>query len=333
MKSPWINMQASPPKQMSVFKSEKKRKKEEHEPDENHDSVEIESECIFKPAELADEVKETRRILDVVSRNDEDYSCQIQSTTLTPFTGADTTIAGIQDFDQGKGCYLTKKIPFSVHAEIDDFLHDPICGAIAQNTYEYHDQLHQKAPEMDTKLLHTATYYPEQPDCRLVFSEINEIVFLQDAQNDGKKNIKGNHKATILPLHDPQTPKTGLFNYDAYMHIRVPVVLGEYKIEICLDDNVELEEVMQVKKISKEVVLTNFRLVPTAFSPTLNNGTRTAVKGILFIEGYINQKIEYTASQNQNKESITPMTHLSQKMAVDLIIHILQVQKIKTPFL
>lgn len=31
---------------------------------------------------------------------------------------------------------------------------------------------------MDTRLMHTTTYYPDAPDCRLVFSEINEIVFL-----------------------------------------------------------------------------------------------------------------------------------------------------------
>lgn len=333
MKSPWINMQLTPPKQMTFFKSGKKVKKEEHEPDENHDSVEIEPDRVSKLAEFGDEVKETSRILDVAFRNDDDHPSQLQSTGPTAFTGVNTTFEDIQDYEQGKGSYLTKKIPFSVHTEIDDFLHNPICGGIAQNTFEYRDQYNQKAPEMDTKLLHTTTYYPEQPDCRLVFSEINEIVFLQDAQNDGQKNNKGNHKATVLPLHHPQTPKTGLFNDDAYMHIRVPVVLGEYKIEICLDDKVELEEVMRVKKISKEIVLTNFRLVPTVFSPTLNKGTRTAVKAILFIEGYINQKIEYTAFHNRNKESISPTSHLIQKMVVDLIIHILQVQRIKTPFL
>ena len=52
---------------------------------------------------------------------------------------------------------------------------------------------------------------------------------------------------------------------------------------------------MRIKEISKEVVLSNFRLVPTVFSQSLNNGTRTVLKGNLFIEGDICQTIEYTA--------------------------------------
>ena len=223
---------------------------------------------------------------------------------------------------------MTKNSPFSVHVEIDDFLHDPISGDIARNTFEYHDMNNKKAPEFDTKLFHTTTYYPEQPECRLVCSNIHEIVFLTDDQNEGKNN-KGNHyKSVVIPMHNSLFTKAEESNNNSYVHIRVPVVLGEYNIEICLEENVAFkEEVMRIKEISKEVVLSNFRLVPTVFSQSLNNGTRTVLKGNLFIEGDICQKIEYTAFSNRNTESVTPLNQLNQKMVVELIIHILQVQQ------
>jgi hypothetical protein len=89
------------------------------------------------------------------------------------------------------------------------------------------------------------------------------------------------------------------------------------------------DEVMRIKGISKEVVITNFRLVPTLFSQSLNNGTHTALKGNLFIEGYICQKIEYTAMTDNHIESVTPLNQLNQKMVVELIILILQVQQVR----
>ena len=86
---------------------------------------------------------------------------------------------------------------------------------------------------------------------------------------------------------------------------------------------------MRIKEISKEVVLSNFRLVPTVFSQSLTNGTRTVLKGNLFIEGDICQKIEYTTFSNTNTESVTPLNQLNQKMVVELIFHIQQVQQVR----
>jgi hypothetical protein len=231
---------------------------------------------------------------------------------------------------QGKVYFMTKKSPFSIHVEIDDFLHDPICGDIVQNKFEFLDLYNKQTPEFDTKLINTTAYYPEQPDCRLVCSKINEFVFLTYDQNEGKNN-KGNHyKSIAVPMHGSLFTEAEESNNNSYMHIRVPVVLGEYKIEISLEENVTFkEEVKGIKGVSKEVVISNFRLVPTVLSQSLNNGTRTVLKGILFIEGYIDQKIEYTAFPNKITESLSPLNQLNQKMAVELMIHILQVQQVR----
>ncbi|MEH7350937.1 BC_2427 family protein, partial [Gottfriedia acidiceleris] len=233
------------------------------------------------------------------------------------------------NYDQGKVCYMTKKSPFSIHVEIDDFLHAPIFGDMVQNTFDFHDLNKQQIPEFDTKLINTTEYYPEEPDYRLVCSKIHEIAFLSDAQNEGKYNKGNQDKSVIVPLHDSQITKAEEANHHSNVHIRVPVVLGEYKIEICLEENVTfIEEVMRIKEISKEVVLTNFRLIPRVYSQSLNNGTRTVLKGNLLIEGYIKQKIKYTAFPDKNTESLTPLKQLYQKMVVELIINILQVQQV-----
>jgi hypothetical protein len=69
----------------------------------------------------------------------------------------------------------------------------------------------------------------------------------------------------------------------------------------------------------------------------LGNGTCTALKGNLFIEGYIQQNIEYTAVSNKNtrsiqKDQVTHLHQLCQKIVLDLIIHLLQVQPIRVRF-
>ena len=81
---------------------------------------------------------------------------------------------------------------------------------------------------------------PEQPECRLVCSNIHEIVFLTDDQNEGKNNMGNHYKSVVIPMHNSLFTKTEASNNNSYVNIRVPVVLGEYKIEICLEENVGL---------------------------------------------------------------------------------------------
>ncbi|MGG3682812.1 BC_2427 family protein [Aeribacillus composti] len=244
----------------------------------------------------------------------------------------------------GKTCSMTIKRPFSTFVEIDDFLHSPIFSSIVQNSAEFLDLNNKQTPQLNTKLLNTTTYYPEQPDCRLVCSKIHEMISLTDTVSSYSKNNKNNHyKSIAVPLHDSKAAKTSetdnktCTSHD-FIQIRVPVVVGEYKMEIILEEDVVFEEeILGVKEISKEVVLTNCKFVPTQFSPSLDNGTCTALKGNLFIKGYISQNIEYTAADNGNEgskqnESVPYYRQLHQKIILDLIVHLLQVQQVRVSY-
>ncbi|MGG0762403.1 BC_2427 family protein [Bacillus paramycoides] len=246
-------------------------------------------------------------------------------------------------YEQGKVCSMTKKSSFSTHVKIDDFFHAPICSNSVQNTFEFIDLNNKQSPQFDTKLFNTITYYPEQFDCRLVSSEIHEIIFLTDTYTYGMNNKDEYYKSVVFPLHDSLFKKTGKINNNSYtsydcMHIRVPVVIGEYKIEICLEENIVFEEkVIRVKEISKEVVLTNCKFIPTQISQSLGNGICTVLKGNLFIEGYIHQNIEYIEFDNRNgvsiqKKSATHLNQICQKIVLDLIIHLLQVQQVQVNY-
>jgi len=243
---------------------------------------------------------------------------------------------------QGKVCSITKKILISTHVEIDDFLHAPICGEIAKNTFDFLDLDNHLSPQFETKLFSTTMDYPEQPDCRLVHSKINEIIFLMKTDTYDKHNQKSYPSKSVgMPLHNTQSLKQGetnnhSYSSDDFMHIRVPVVVGEYKIEICLEENIVFEKgIVGVKDISNEVVLTNCRFVPNQFSQSLGNGTCSALKGNLYIEGYIHQGIEYTASHTQNapaqNESFIHVNQMCQNIVLELIIQMLQVQNIRVP--
>ncbi|MED0981613.1 hypothetical protein P4T48_19385, partial [Bacillus paramycoides] len=252
-------------------------------------------------------------------------------------------ISEYDTYEQEKVCFMTKKSSFSTHVKIDDFFHAPICSNSVQNTFEFIDLNNKQSPQFDTKLFNTITYYPEQLDCRLVSSEIHEIIFLTDTHTYGMNNKDEYYKSVVFPLHDSLFKKTGKINNNSYtsydcMHIRVPVVIGEYKIEICLEENIVFEEkVIRVKEISKEVVLTNCKFVPTQISQSLGNGICTVLKGNLFIEGYINQNIEYISFNDRNgvtiqKKSVTHLNQICQKIVLDLIIHLLQVQQVQVNY-
>jgi hypothetical protein len=244
----------------------------------------------------------------------------------------------------GKIRSMTIKNPFSTFVEIDDFLHPPVFGGTVRHTAEFLDLNNRQTPQLDTKLLHTTTYYPEQPYCCLVSSKIHEMIFFTDTvRTYGTNNKKNLYKSVVVPVHDSLFTKTKETNNQSctshdFIKIRAPVVVGEYEIEICLEEDVVFEEeIIKVNEISKEVVLTNCKFIPTQFSPSLGNGTCTALKGNLFIEGYIHQNIEYTAVSNRNTGSIQkdPVTHLHQlcqKIVLDLIIHLLQVQPVRVSY-
>ncbi|MCM0624296.1 hypothetical protein M5J14_07120 [Lysinibacillus sp. OL1_EC] len=236
---------------------------------------------------------------------------------------------------QGEVCTIIQKSPFSTYVEINDFLHAPIYGDNVQNTiFDFLDLNDNLSPQLQTKLLQTISIYPEQPYCRLVSSNINQMISLMRTDTN-KKNGSEQHpfKSVVVPLHNSQAIKKGEINSsEPFIHIRVPVVLGEYKIEICMEEKIAFDKgIEEVKEITNEVVLSDCRFVPIHRSQSLGNGTRTVLKGNLFIEGYIQHNIEYRVSNTQNKSAIHP-NRLCQNIVLELIIQMLQVQKIKVLF-
>jgi len=91
------------------------------------------------------------------------------------------------------------------------------------------------------------------------------------------------------------------------------------------------EGIKEVKEITNEVLLSDYRFVPIYKSQTSDNGTCTVLKGNLFIEGYIQHNIEYTVSNKPIETDIHP-NQLCQNIVLELVIHMLQVQKIKVLF-
>ncbi len=108
----------------------------------------------------------------------------------------------------GTVCSITQKTPFSTHVTIDDFLHAPICGEMVRNTFEFLDLNNHLTPQFETKLFNTTTDYPEQPNCRLVRSKINEIICLMKTDTNDKNSQKNNpSKSVVVPLHSAPSIK------------------------------------------------------------------------------------------------------------------------------
>lgn len=239
----------------------------------------------------------------------------------------------------GKMYCKTIKSPFSTFVEIDDFLHAPLFGEISQNTFEFLDSSNKQSFQLDTKFISTSTYYPEQPSCHLVSSAIHEIIYLTKTlhTNGTKKDKTNSSKSIMIPTHSSR--KTGESSHENYTHdlikIRVPVVVGEYDIEICIEKEVLFEEeVIRIKEVSKKVVLTNCYFTPTQLSKPLGDGTCTASSGVLSIEGLIVQNIEYSAIFDMNESSVEgkEVIHLHEKITLELMVQLLQEQGIRVHY-
>lgn len=273
------------------------------------------------PSELDQDIQNEGKVYEILSTNSKDESQKY-----------------------GNVCSLIIKSPFSTFVEIDDFLNLPIFGSVGENTFEFLDPDNKLIPQLYTKLFSTTTYYPEKPYCRLICTKIHELIsFANTDQIKGTKTKNILMESAVSSVHDSKSTKTKETTLPAhpppdFIQIRVPVVVGEYAIEIILEEEVVFEEeIMGVKEISKKIVLTNCQFVPTQFSPSFGNGVTNALKGKLFIEGYIHQNIEYTPCLKRHTCSLEKETHnhfqqLNQKIVLELIVHLLQVQKVRAHF-
>ncbi|PGR92637.1 CsxC family protein [Bacillus thuringiensis] len=82
--------------------------------------------------------------------------------------------------------------------------------------------------------------------------------------------------------------------------IKVPVVLAERTVQIVVEANIPLDPpAVEIKRVLKNVFLTQCKLVPVAFTPVPGTNYRRVTRAKLFVEGYIRKNIEY-ASEDCN---------------------------------
>ena len=101
---------------------------------------------------------------------------------------------------------------------------------------------------------------------------------------------------TLIPLKDEKA-KPCVLHKDSKPIIKIPVVLAETTIQIVVEANIPLDPpAVEIKRVFKDVFLTQCKLVPVKFSNDKCQGIRTVTRAKLFIEGYIRKDIEYATA-------------------------------------
>ncbi|RLQ93832.1 CsxC family protein [Falsibacillus albus] len=80
--------------------------------------------------------------------------------------------------------------------------------------------------------------------------------------------------------------------------LKTPVVVAERTIQVVTEADVTLNPpATEIKRVLKDVFLTQCKLVPVAFAPIQGSNFRRVTKAKLFVEGYIRKNIEYASSE------------------------------------
>ncbi|MFB3167784.1 hypothetical protein P5G62_011775 [Neobacillus sp. 179-C4.2 HS] len=102
------------------------------------------------------------------------------------------------------------------------------------------------------------------------------------------------------------------------LNIQIPVIVGKYNIEICLEDEEIFEEkVKEIREISNKVLLTTCKFIPSELSQVLDNGSCKALKGNLLIDGIIEQQIKFVFENKRTAiiQNHSVYTQMNQKNA------------------
>ncbi|TQR19795.1 CsxC family protein [Psychrobacillus vulpis] len=101
---------------------------------------------------------------------------------------------------------------------------------------------------------------------------------------------------TLIPLSDePSKPCVIPENFRPI--IKVPAVLAETTLQIVVESNIPLNPpAVEIKRVLKDVFLTQCKLVPVKFCDEICPGVRTVTRGKLFIQGFIRKDIEYATA-------------------------------------
>ncbi|MFE6169057.1 BC_2427 family protein [Viridibacillus arvi] len=231
--------------------------------------------------------------------------------------------------------YLKENIiPFTIFVEIDDFLRLPISSNIIQQSALFlEDDNQTQQSESHSRFIHTELSYPDPIQYRLVRSTIDEIISFT-SENEMQYAENRMYETIANPIHMHSQKKKGKpeCTHD-HIEVRVPVVVGEYEIEINMSNQVFFDqEVLGFKEISSNVELRNFKFIPVQSCKSLGNGTYTVSKGKITLEGIVSQNFRYSANSDHNENASQQKqknNRLHQRMALNLTVHLSQIQKIK----
>ncbi|WP_087972262.1 BC_2427 family protein [Oceanobacillus rekensis] len=223
------------------------------------------------------------------------------------------------------------KVPFSTHIKIDDFLQQPIFVHTAERSFNFKDQTGM-SPDFETYQLNTSSYYHEEPYGRLVFSNVHAMMNLNKESSRVSKKNNDFQQEIMKPIKQNTNSLDGhdILNTFPIAKFLIPVILGEYDIEIVLEKNTLMDKgIIKILDVSTEVVVTNCKFLPSNFIHSSDHMKQTASNGILFVEGFIQESIEYLPAINWEK--ISPREWLKkvyyrvdQKIMVHLKIQLLQ---------
>ncbi|MFJ8529565.1 BC_2427 family protein [Bacillus sp. NPDC094106] len=224
---------------------------------------------------------------------------------------------------------MVVKTPFSTVAEVSSFSNSPILSNKDEEVFVFHSETNKVFYELDTKLLATVHHYHEEPYCCLVSSKLFEKrVLLELPNQEDVRYIENDNMEQSLwvPMHNLISKQRKDSKSSNYITTKLPIEIGKYKTEISLQEIVMFKEkVTRIKKVSQEIILTESKVLLSEAINVKQNSVMIE-KGILLVEGYVLQHIEYTVEKNTPQKK---MYQLMQNMVLELIVQVLQEQDVQ----
>ncbi|WP_306620730.1 BC_2427 family protein [Bacillus sp. AFS098217] len=224
---------------------------------------------------------------------------------------------------------MVVKTPFSTVAEVSSFSNPPIVSNKDEEVFVFHSETNKVFYELDTKLLATVHHYYEEPYCCLVSSKLFEKrVLLEGPSQEDVRYIENDsmEQSLWVPMHNLISKQRKDNKSSDYITTKLPIEIGKYKTEISLQEIVMFKEkVTRIKRVSQEIILTESKVLLSEAINAKQNPV-TVEKGILLVEGYVLQRIEYTVEKNTPQKK---MYHLMQNMVLELIVQVLQEQDVQ----
>lgn len=124
--------------------------------------------------------------------------------------------------------------------------------------------------------------------------------------NNSGNNVQGGSSCNNKPQPPQPQPTPDCFAESTTVHectnvnltpastIKVPVVLFEPEVQVCVEANISLDQpALEIKRVLKDVFIDQCRLVATTFDAATN----TVTAGKLFLFGHIRKNIEFAAAE------------------------------------